>query len=453
MLITKKCLSRRTVLRGLGASVALPLLDGMVPALEAMRNTAARPVKRFGAVYVPNGMSMPYWVPAAEGKLELSPILTPLAPVKDRLLVLSGMANQEAKQWLDEGDGDHSRCQAAFLTGAHARKASGTANTTLEVGVSMDQLAARDLREDTQLASLELSLEANDLAGQCEDGYGCAYSATLAWRDANTPLPMATNPRAVFEHLFGAVGSTETEARLRALRRDRSILDSVSAEITDLQRQLGRGDRSKLGGYLDSVRDIERRIQIAESQSDRELPDVVQPAGIPANFEEYANLMFDLMLVAYQADLTRVSTFLVGREKSVRTFPEIGVADPHHPTSHHRQRPEQLAKLSKINTYHMQIFGRFLEKLASTPDGDGSLLDHSALVYGAGMGNSNAHDPLDLPIVLAGGGGGTIKSGRHVRLPEGTPLANMHLTILEKMGIPAERLGDATGDLPVLSGV
>ena len=453
MVITKKHLSRRTVLRGLGASVALPLLDGMVPALQATRLTAARPVKRFGAVYVPNGMSMPYWLPAAEGGLELSPILTPLAPVRDRLLVLSGMANEEAKQWLDEGDGDHSRCQAAFLTGAHARKASGTANATLEVGVSVDQLAARDLREDTQLASLELSLEANDLAGQCEDGYGCAYSATLAWRDKNTPLPMETNPRAVFEHLFGAVGSTETEARLRALRRDRSILDSVSAEISDLQRQLGRGDRSKLAGYLDSVRDIERRIQIAESQSDRELPDVVQPAGIPAGFEEYADLMFDLMLVAYQADLTRVCTFLVGREKSVRTFPEIGVADPHHPTSHHRQRPEQLAKLSKINTYHMQIFGRFLEKMASTQDGDGSLLDHSAMVYGAGMGNSNAHDPLDLPIVLAGGGGGTIKGGRHVRLPEGTPLANMHLTILGKMGIPAERLGDATGDLPVLAGV
>ena len=244
------------------------------------------------------------------------------------MLVLSGMANEEAKQWLDEGDGDHSRCQAAFLTGAHAMKASGTTNATLEVGVSMDQLAARDLREDTQLASLELSLEANDLAGQCEDGYGCAYSATLAWSDKNTPLPMETNPRAVFEHLFGAVGTTETEARLRALRRDRSILDSVSAEITDLQRQLGRGDRSKLAGYLDSVRDIERRIQIAESQSDRELPDVVQPAGVPAVFEEYADLMFDLMLVAFQADLTRVSSFLVGREKSVRTFPEIGGRGP-----------------------------------------------------------------------------------------------------------------------------
>ena len=241
MVITKKCLSRRTVLRGLGATIALPLLDGMVPAFAAIRTTAARPVKRLGAVYVPNGMSMPNWLPATEGSLELTPILAPLAPVRDRVLVLSGMANQEAKQWLNEGDGDHSRCQAAFLTGAHAKKASGT-NTTLEVGVSMDQLAARELRDDTQLASLELSLEANELVGQCEDGYGCAYSATLAWRDANTPLPMQTNPRAVFEHLFGAVGSTGREARLRALRMDKSILDSVNEELTDLQRRLGSSD-------------------------------------------------------------------------------------------------------------------------------------------------------------------------------------------------------------------
>jgi hypothetical protein len=332
------------------------------------------------------------------------------------------------------------------------KKASG-ANTTLEVGISMDQLAARELREDTQLASLELSLEANELVGQCEDGYGCAYSATLAWRDANTPLPMETNPRAAFEHLFGAVGSTGREARLRALQSDKSILDSVSEELTKLQRVLGRGDRSKLGGYLDSVRDIERRIQIAETQADRELPEVVQPAGIPATFEDYASLMFDLMFVAYQADLTRVATFLIGREKSVRTYPEIGVAEPHHPVSHHRQSPEQLEKLAKINTFHMQIFGRFLERLRSTNDGDGSLLDHSMIIYGAGMGNSNAHDPLDLPIVLAGGGGGTITGGRHVRLPEGTPLSNMHLTVLENMGIPAERLGDSTGGLPVLSEV
>ena len=450
MVITKKCLSRRTVLRGLGATIALPLLDGMVPAFAAIRNTAARPVKRLGAVYVPNGMSMARWLPGTEGNLELSPILAPLAPVRDQVLALSGMANQEAKQWLNEGDGDHSRCQAAYLTGAHAKKASG-ANTTLEVGVSMDQLAARELRADTQLASLELSLEANELVGQCEDGYGCAYSATLAWRDANTPLPMETNPRAVFEHLFGAVGSTGREARLQALRMDKSILDSVNEELTDLQRTLGRGDRSKLAGYLESVRDIERRIEIAEAQSDRSLPEVEQPAGIPANFEDYANLMFDLMLVAYQADLTRVCTFLIGREKSVRTYPEIGVGEPHHPVSHHRQRPEQLEKQAKINTFHMQLFGRFLERLGATEDGDGSLLDQSMMIYGAGMGNSNAHDPLDLPIILAGGGGGAIRGGRHVRLPEGTPLANMHLTVLEKMGIPAEKLGDSTGELPVLS--
>ena len=452
MVITKKCLSRRTMLRGLGASIALPLLDGMVPAFAAIRNTAARPVKRLGAVYVPNGMSMARWLPPSEGALEMTPILSPLAPVQDQLLVLSGMANKEAKQRLDEGDGDHSRCQAAYLTGAHAVKASGT-NSTLEVGVSMDQLAARELRDDTQLASLELSLEANELVGQCEDGYGCAYSATIAWRDANTPLPMQTDPRAVFEHLFGAVDSTEPAARARALRRDRSILDSVNAEITDLRRQLGRGDRSKLAGYLDAVRDIERRIQIAESQGDRGLPELAQPAGIPGDFEEYADLMFDLLLVAWQADLTRVGTFLVGREKSVRTYPEIGVAEPHHPVSHHRQREEQLAKLAKINTFHMRIFGRFLEKMRGTADGDGTLLDQALVVYGAGMGNSNAHDPLDLPIVVAGGGGGTLEGGRHVRLPEGTPLANMHLTLLEKMGIPADRLGDSTGELPILSGV
>ena len=452
MVITKKYLSRRTALRGLGATIALPLLDSMVPAFAAVRSSAARPIKRLGAVYVPNGMSMPNWTPAAVGSLELTPILSPLAPVQDRVLVVSGTANQEAKQRLNEGDGDHSRCQAAYLTGAHAVKASGT-NTTLEVGVSMDQLAARALREDTQLPSLELSLEANELVGQCEDGYGCAYSATLAWRDANTPMPMETNPRAVFENLFGAVGSTGREARLRALRMDRSILDSVNEELTDLVRKLGRGDRSKLAGYLDSVRDIERRIQIAESQSDRGLPEVAQPAGIPSSFEEYASLMFDLMLVAFQADLTRVSTFLYGREKSVRTYPEVGVAEPHHPVSHHRHRPEQIEKLARINTLHMGIFARFLEKLRTTQDGDASLLDQVMILYGAGMGNSNAHDPLELPIVVAGGGGGTIKGGRHMQAPEGTPLANLHLTLLEKMGVPAESLGDSTGELRIVSNV
>jgi Protein of unknown function (DUF1552) len=448
MFITKKSLSRRMVLRGLGVSVALPLLDSMIPALKA----SPSPIKRFGAVYVPNGMSMPYWRPPAAGPLELSPILKPLEPVKDRVLVLSGMDNREAEPLLNEGDGDHSRAQTAFLTGAHAMKASGV-RTTLEAGVSMDQIAARQFARETQIASLELSLEANDLVGQCEDGYGCAYSATLAWKDANTPLPMETDPRAVFERLFGATGSTEQEARLRGFRRDQSLLDSVSDELTSLRRVIGGSDRSKLSGYLDSVRDIERRIQIAESQGNRDLPVVAEPAGVPVNFEDYANVMFDLMLVAYQADLTRVCTFLIGREKSVRPYPEIGIPEAHHAISHHQMRADLLARLAKINTHHVELFARFVQKMQSTPDGDGTLLDNSIIIYGAGMSNSNAHTPRDLPIALAGGAGGQIKGGRHLRMPAGLPLANLHLTVLDKMGVPVEHLGNSTGELKILSEV
>ncbi|HEV2200781.1 MAG TPA: DUF1552 domain-containing protein [Bryobacteraceae bacterium] len=448
MIITKKSLSRRTVLRGLGVSVALPLLDSMIPALKASPSR----VKRFGAVYVPNGMSMPYWRPPTAGPLELSPILKPLEPVKDRVLVLSGMDNREAEPLLNEGDGDHSRAQAAFLTGAHAMKASGV-RTTLEAGVSMDQIAARQFGRETQIASLELSLEANDLVGQCEDGYGCAYSATLAWKDANTPLPMETDPRAVFERLFGATGSTEREARLRGFRRDQSLLDSVSDELAALRRVIGSSDRSKLNGYLDSVRDIERRIQIAESQGNRDLPVVAEPAGVPVSFEEYATVMFDLMLVAYQADLTRVCTFLIGREKSVRPYPEIGIPEAHHAVSHHQMRADLLARLAKINTHHVELFARFAQKMQSTPDGDGTLLDNSIVIYGAGMSNSNAHTPRDLPIVLTGGAGGQIKGGRHLPMPAGLPLANLHLTVLDKMGVPAEHLGNSTGELKILSEV
>jgi hypothetical protein len=397
-------------------------------------------------------MSMPFWTPKAEGNLELSEIMQPLTPVRDRVLVLSGMTNKHAFPLVDEGDGDHSRCQAAYLTGVHANKASGK-NTTLHAGVSMDQIVARKMEKDTQLASLELSLESNELAGQCEDGYGCAYSATIAWRDATTPLPMEANPRVVFEHLFGASDSTARDARLRRIRSDASLLDSVAEELKSLRLKLGRSDRSKLTGYLDSVRDIERRIQIAEAQSDRELPEVPQPAGIPARFEDYATVMFDLMAVAFQADLTRVGTFLYGREKNVRTYPEIGVPDPHHPSSHHQNRPEALEKLAKINQFHMQLFARFLQKLGSTPDDDGTLLDNTVFLYGAGMSNSNAHIPANLPLLLAGGGGGTIKGGRHVKLPADTPVANLHLTLIEKMGIPAERFADSTSGLNVLSEV
>ena len=449
MVITKKSLSRRTILRGLGAAIALPVLDGMIPAFAS---AATRSTKRVGALYAPNGMSMPFWTPATEGPLVLSPIMAPLEKVKDKVVVLTGTSNMEAAALLGEGDGDHSRSQAAYLTAAHAAKSSGTKNF-LQAGVSMDQVAARQFEKETQLASLELSLEANDLLGQCEDGYGCGYSGTIAWRDEKTPLPMETNPRAVFEHMFGVAGSTERNARLRGLKADRSILDSVTAEINGLQKRLGGGDRNKLTGYLDSVRDIERRIQIAEAQSDRELPEVAYPGGIPAAFEEYANLMFDLWLVAWQTDLTRVTTFLYGREKSVRVYTEIGVAEPHHPVSHHMQRADYLEKLAKINTYHMKAFARFVEKLQATPDGDGnSLLDNSVIMYGAGMGNSNAHQYFDLPILLAGGGG-AIKGGRHIRLKKDTPLANVHLTVLEKVGVPVEKFGDSTGPLAVISGV
>jgi len=452
MISTKKHLSRRTVLRGLGATLALPLLDGMVPAFAAIRQTAAKPVQRFAGFYVPNGMSMPSWTPTGEGAaFQFSSILEPLTPFRDRLLVLTGMCSKEADPRPGEGDGDHSRAQAGFLTGAHAKKTGSGAD--LEAGISIDQIVAKEFGKETQLASLELALESYDLVGQCEDGYGCAYSATIAWRNAKTPLPMEADPRAVFERLFGASDSTDSRARLAQLRRDRSILDMVSGQLTDLQRSLGQGDLSRLTEYLDSIRDVERRIQIAEAQSDRELPTVHQPAGVPASFEEYAKVMYDLLALAFQTDLTRVGTFLYGREKSVRTYPEIGVPDPHHPISHHQRRADHLEKLAKINAYHVKMFAHFLEKLRSTPDGDGTLLDHSILVYGAGMSDSDTHYHHHLPIVVAGGGAGQIRGGRHLRFNNEPPLANLHVTLLDKMGFPVERLGDSDGKVPELSGV
>ena len=448
--ITKRHIPRRTVLRGLGATIALPFLDSMVPAFAAIRQSAASPVRRLCAIYVPNGMQMKSWTPAAEGNaFELTPTLQPLAAFRDQILVLSNLCNKEADSLPGEGDGDHSRAQAAFLTGAHAKKTGGA---DIEAGISMDQIAAQELGQHTQLASLELAMESYDLIGQCEDGYGCAYSATIAWRNATTALPMEADPRRVFERLFGVTDSTDRGARLAQIRRDRSILDAVNEQVADLQRKLGPGDRARVREYVDSIRDLERRIRIAEEQSDRELPEVEQPAGVPSSFEEYAELMYDLMLLAYQTDLTRVTTLLYGREKSVRTYPEIGVPDPHHPISHHQGRADQLEKLAKVNEYHVQMLAHFLEKLRSTPDGDGSLLDHSIILYGAGMSDSDTHNHHDLPVVLAGGGAGKIKGGRHIRFKE-DPLANLHVTVLEKMGIPAERLGDSTGKLEILSEV
>lgn len=451
MMIFKKYLHRRTVLRGLGATLALPLLDSMVPALTALQNTAAKPARRFGAIYVGNGMNVWQWRPKTEGSaFELTPILQPLAAFRDRLLIVSGLCNSEADARVGEGGGDHSRGQAAFLTGAHAKKTQGA---DVEAGISMDQIVAKEVGHETQLPSLELALEANDVVGGCEAGVACVYTSTISWHDAKTPMPVTTDPRAVFERLFGASGSTDPRIRRENIETDRSILDWVTRDLARLQRTLDAGDRSRVEEYVQSIRDVEQRLQKAEEQSDLELPSVDQPAGIPGSFEEYAKIMFDMMALAYQADLTRVSTLIMGRELSIRTYPEVGVPEPHHPVSHHQGRAEQLEKLARINLFHITLFAHFLEKLRSTRDGDGSLLDHSIILYGSGLGNPDVHDHHGLPIALVGGGAGQLKGGRHLRFKDHTPLANLHVTVLEKMGIPMERLGDSTGKLDLLQDV
>jgi hypothetical protein len=451
MLITKTHLSRRTVLRGVGATLALPLLDGMVPALTALKQTAAAGARRMAVVYVPNGMMMPEWTPNGEGaSFELSPILKPLAAYRDRLVVLSGLEDRHGWPRDDEGAGDHARAAATFLTGVHARKTEGA---DIQAGVSMDQIAARALGHHTQLASLELALESVELLGACDAGYSCAYANTIAWRTPTTPMPMENDPRAVFERLFGGSDSTDAGARLARIRKDRSILDSVAERVTGLRQTLGPRDQVKLTEYLDAVRDVERRIQKAEEQSARALPVVERPAGVPSTFEEHAQLMFDLLTLAFQTDMTRVSTFMLGREVSGRAYPEIGVPDSHHPTSHHQNDPEKLVKLSKINVFHMQQFAYFVEKMRTTADGDGSLLDHSMLLYGAAISDSNVHMHDNLPLVLMGGAGGRIAGGRHLVYPKGTPVTNLFLNMLDKLGVPADAIGDSTGRLESLSDI
>ena len=448
MIISKKAIPRRAVLRGLGATVALPLLDGMVPALTALSQTAARPVRRLGAIYVPNGMDLGRWTPTTDGSaFELSPILEPLAPFRDRMTVLSGMVNREADGLPGEGAGDHSRGQSVFLTGIHPRKTEGP---DIQLGISMDQIAARELGQHTQLASLELGLDANDTVGSCDVGWSCVYNSTISWRSETTPLPMETDPRAVFERLFGA-DTTDPVVRQARREEDRSILDSVTEELARFEHGLGPRDRVKLSEYLEAIRDIERRIQKAEEQSDRELPVVDQPAGVPSTFEAHAKVMFDLMALAYQADLTRVCTFLIGRELSNRTYPEVGVPEAHHLVSHHRHDPNQLTKLAKINTFHTQLLAHLLDQLQSTPDGNGTLLDHSMILYGGGIGDSDRHSHTDLPILVMGGGAGSITGGRHIRLSPDTPLMNLHVSLLDKMGVPVEQVGDSTGTLQELS--
>ena len=444
MIITKKAIPRRTMLKGLGASLALPLLDGMVPAFTALRDTAADPVRRLGIVYVPNGMMMDHWTPATEGiGFNFPTLLQPLERFRDQVEVLSGMHGVDA-------EGPHARASTRFLTGVASQRDDGS---NLKAGISMDQIAGRVLGQETQLATLELAIDGRDFAGSCDEGFSCAYTNTISWANDTTPLPMENNPRAVFERLFGDSGSTDPAVRKARLEKDASLLDSVTDRARYLSRQLGSTDQAKLDQYLEAVRDIERRIQMAEAQSERELPVVDQPAGIPDTFGEHTKMMFDLLALAYETDLTRVATFMMGREITGRTYAEIGVPDAHHPISHHQRDPVKLEKLMKINLYHAELFAEFIARLNSTPDGDGTLLDHSMIVYGAGMADSNSHYSGNLPILLAGGAAGT--GGRHMQHEPDTPLANLHLSLLDKMGVPIESLGDSTGRLPLetLSGV
>ena len=446
MTIFKKHMSRRTVLRGLGAAVALPVLDGMVPAFASA--PTAKPAMRLSFVYAPNGMIMQRWTPSTEGTgFDFPSILEPLAPFRDSLQVLSGLQHSTARPLPEDKDVDdapHERAGCTYLTGIHPKREG-------PLGVSVDQLAADELGKQTQLASLELGLQDNDVVGQCEKGWNCSVLRTLSWRTPTTPLPMENRPRAVFERLFGDSDSTNPAERRAQIEQDRSLLDSVADAASRLIATLGPSDRGKVSEYLDAIRDIERRIHLAETQSSQQLPVLTRPVGVPDSFETYAKLMFDLNALAYQCDLTRVSTFMMGREQSDRSFPEIGIPDAHHALTHHQNDPLKVGKVILINTFHSKLYAYFLDKLRSTPDGDGSLLDHTMLVYGSCISDGNRHVYENLPVVLAGGSACQIKGGSHVRYPSDTPMTNLYLSLLDKLNVPIEHLGDSTGHLKLLS--
>jgi uncharacterized protein DUF1552 len=444
MMLSKLALPRRTFLRGLSAAVALPLLDAMVPALTAMTQTAARPIRRLGFVYIPMGAHISEWTPAADGRItELSPILRSLNPHINQLTVISNLENQNAYS-----AANHATANSSFLS---ATKAKPTAGADYQLGVTVDQLAARQIGTSTPLPSLELATDFNYVVGACDNGYACAYMNTLSWSTPTTPLPTEANPRVVFERMFGD-GGTAAE-RQAELRKSGSILDWVLEDMSRLERKLGQADRTRVAEYLDSVREIERRIQMAERQDGAALPGTLErPIGAPQAWEEHVKLMFDLQVLALQADITRVITFQLAREVSTRTYPQIGVPEAHHPISHHANDPVKIEKLVKINTYHVSLFGYLLDRLKATPDGNGSLLDHSLYLLGSGMGNPDVHDHRQLPILLAGGGGGSLNGGRHIRYNEPTPLANLLLTMLDKAGIEMDKFADSTGKIQELGG-
>ena len=436
MIITKMALPRRTFLRGLSATLALPMLDAMVPAMSRL-SAATAPVRRLGFVYIPMGSNITEWMPKTEGRItELSPTLSSLTPFLPHTTVLSNLEMKNAYS-----TGNHATANCTFLSGVRAKATEGS---DYEMGVTVDQIAAQQLGKDTALPSLELATDFNYVVGNCDNGFNCVYMNTLAWSSKTTPLPTEANPRVVFERLFGDGGTAAD--RKAELRKNGSILDWVTEDMARLGRRLGASDRTRVGEYLETVREVERRIQKAEQQDGGALPEVLtRPVGVPTDWDEHAKLMFDLQVLALQADITRVITFQLAREVSTRTYPQIGVAEPHHATSHHQNTPEKLAKLAKINAYHVSLFAYFLGKLQATKDGDGTLLDHSMYLLGSGLGNPDVHDHTNLPIVVAGGGAGQLTGGRHIKYKDPTPLTNLLVTLLDKAGMPTERFADSTG--------
>jgi len=435
-MITRKALPRRTFLRGMGATVALPLLDAMVPSMTALARTPAAPVRRLGFVYMPMGCDLPRWTPQGGPTLsELSPTLQSLNPVVDQLTVITNLELRNAYP------GTHATSNASFLSAA---KAKWTESTDYHLGTTVDQIAAQQIGRQTLLPSLELSMDLLQTVGQCDNGYACVYQNNLSWSSPTTPLPAEAHPRIVFERLFGEGGSAAD--RRSALQKRASLLDWVREDITRLQKELGPEDRTRVGQYLDTVREVERRIQKAEAETtDSLLPDLDRPVGVPAAYADHARLMFDLQVLALQGDVTRVITFQLARETSNRTYTEIGVADPHHPLTHHGNDPEKIARMAKINAFHVSLFGYYLEKLKATREGDGSLLDNALILYGSGMGNPNVHDHVNLPIIVAGAGAGSPTGARHIKYEQPTPLANLHLTLLHKAGVRIDKFADSDG--------
>jgi hypothetical protein len=442
MMVFRKSIPRRTFLRGAGTALALPLLDAMVPAFASAAQTAATNVKRLSFFAVPNGIIMDQWTPAAIGPdYPLTPVLQPLAAFKDRTVVLSGLANNEARKLEFEIAGDHPRACSAYLTATHPKMTSGA---DIHCGVSVDQIAAKALGSQTQLPSLEIGLEL-PMVGACESAYSCVYYNTLCWSAPATPLPMENRPRALFERLVG--DSTDPAERAARIRENRSILDLVSRDLERLMRSVGRSDRLKLDQYSEAVRSVEQQIQVAERQSPKDLPEMEKPIGMPEKFSEYARLMLDLQVLAFQGDVTRVSTFMVGHEMGGRAYPELGFGDQHHSLTHHQGDTTKIAKVIQINIFHASLYAYFLEQMRSVPDGDGSLLDRSVLVYGSPLGDGNMHLYKDLPVLVVAGGATGITGDRHVRYPENTPMANLYLALLDKFGIQVESFGDSTGRL------